>query len=315
MAVNDYENPVNITGQAAHALLLGRCQEEGVPCIAYNTWMEYLAKRDRLQTTRKREGIKQAEAEAPARRPTGPDVHGQAPLDTVHIDETTLDGFVRVGSGPGAFLLRPNLSIAYCSYSHLVVGHDLFFDAPSIASVFMTLRDLYERHGRLPNRLVLDRGPWFLSTALDELCAAAFIQKVQRPPGHPKFGGPVERMLGTTNSQVVHLLVGNTQLLKDPRRLTPEVDPQGRAVWRLDELDQALGEFFYETYPNQPHKGLNLVTPLEWYQKGKALMGSGHVPEANPELRFLLWPPAKRATAKVDGRTGIVVERDPVLAP
>ena len=117
------------------------------------------------------------------------------PLDTVHIDETMLDCLVRVGYGPGEFFLRPNLSTAYCSWSELVLGHDLFFDSPSIASVLMTLRDLYERHGRFPNRLVLDRAPWFGSTALDELCAAALIQKVQRPPGHPQVwheGGAYE---------------------------------------------------------------------------------------------------------------------------
>ena len=237
VAETEYETATNITGRAAHALLMGRCQEEGAPCVSYNKWMRFLADRDSNKTTRKRKGGKQAEAEAPARRPTGPDVHGQAPFDTVHVDETTLDVLVRLGSGPGAFLLRPNLSIAYCSWSELVLGHDLFFDPPSIASAFMTLRDLYERHGRFPNRLVLDRGPWFGSTALEEFCAAAFIQKVQRPPGHPKFGTKVERMLGTTNSQVVHLLAGNTQLLKDPRRLTPDVDPARHAVWRLDELD------------------------------------------------------------------------------
>ena len=57
------------------------------------------------------------------------------------------------------------------------------------------------------------------------------------------------------------------------------------------------------------------MTPLERYEQGRAFMGTGHVPEANPELRFLLWPPAKRATAKVNGRTGIVVEGIRVLAP
>ena len=308
VAETEYETAVNISGRAAHALLMDRCQEEGVLCPSYNTWMRFLARCDGGRATRARKGPKQAEAEAPARRPTGPDVHGQAPLDTVHIDETTLDCLVRVGSGPGAFLLRPNLSIAYCSWSELVVGHDLFFDAPSIASVFMTLRALYERYGRFPNRIVADRGPWFGSIAFDQFCAAAVIQKVQRPPGHPRFGTKVERMFGTINSQVAHLLAGNTQLLKDPRRLTPEVDPASHAVWRLDELDRVLSEFLYERYPNQPHKGLNMMTPLERYEQGKALMGTGHVPEANPEVRFLLWPPAKRETAKVDGRTGIVVE-------
>ena len=51
-----------------------------------------------------------------------------------------------------------------------------------------------------------------------------------------------------------------------------------------------------------------MMTPLERYEQGKAFMGTGHVPEANSELRFLLWPPAKRETAKVNDRTGIVVE-------
>lgn len=308
VAETEYETATNLTGRAAYALLIGRCGEAGAPCVSYNTWMRYLAKRDAGTMTRKRGGIKEEESQCPARRPTGPDVHGQAPLDTVHIDETVVDCLVRVGYGPGEFLIRPNVSFAYCSWSELVLGHDLFFDSPSIASMFMTLRDLYERHGRFPNRLVLDRAPWFGSTALDEFCAAAIIQKVQRPPGRPKFGTKVERMNRTINFQVVHLLAGNTQLLKDPRRLTPEVDPARHAVWRLDELDQALEKFLYEVYPNQPHKGLDMMTPLERYEQGRAFMGTGHIPEANPELRFLLWPPAKRATAKVDGRTGMVVE-------
>ena len=79
VASTEYDTATNLTGRAAHALLMGRCQEEAVPSVSYNTWMRHLAGRDNGKTTRKRKGRKQSESEAPARRPTGPDVHGQAP--------------------------------------------------------------------------------------------------------------------------------------------------------------------------------------------------------------------------------------------
>ena len=96
---------------------------------------------------------------------------------------------------------------------------------------------------------MVDRGPEFGSVAFEQLCAACEIDKLDRPPGRPKFGSPVERLFGTVNKQLVHALRGNTQLLKNPRSMSPDVDPARDAVWRLSDLDLAVPPFHLRRLP------------------------------------------------------------------
>ena len=311
VAREEYETPRNVTGKAAYAVLVARCEEEGAPLVSYNRWMKHLRERDQQRATRRRKGRKQAAGDAPASGPTGPAVHGQGPLDIVHIDHTQLDVLVRYGTGDTYALARPWVSIALCAWSRCVVGYDVSFDSPATAGLFTTLRDLYVRHGRMPNAVVVDRGAEFGSIAFEELCAACSIQKIERPPGRPRFGSPIERFFHTLNTQFVHLLAGNTQLLKDPRQMSSEVDPARDAVWRLDELDQELSRFLFNLYPAQPHRGLNNMAPGERFEQGRELVGTGQaLPPNSPEVHFLLWPPSKRGNAKVHFRTGIPVDND-----
>ena len=226
----------------------------------------------------------------------------------VHVDHTLLDVFVQVGPEPDGVPERLWLTVAICAWSRAIVGYDLSFDAPAVGGLFTTLRDLFDRHRRMPNRLVVDRGPEFGSVAFDQLCAACEIDKLERPSGRPKFGPVVEQMFGTVNTQLVHELSGNTQLTRNPRQMSRDVDPRRDAIWRLPELDDAVRRFLFDVYPRQPHNGLQGMTPHARFDQGLQTVGAGRPLPESSDIRFLLWPPSRRGTATVDPRTGIVVD-------
>jgi hypothetical protein len=60
--------------------------------------------------------------------------------------------------------------------------------------------------------------------------------KKTRPVAQPRFGSVIERLFGTTNTEFVYNLLGNTQASKQPRLLTSSVDPKRQAVWTLADL-------------------------------------------------------------------------------
>ncbi len=304
-----YESARNATAKSAYAIAVDRCGQLGLPCLSYTSFLEFLKKRNPDRALARRQGARAAAAAAPSFGPRDPAVQGQGPMDIVHLDHTLLDVLVRVGPEPDAATERLWLTVAICAWSRCVVGYDLSFDAPAVAGLFTALRDVLDRQGRMPNRIVVDRGAEVGSVAFDELCAACSIDKLQRPPGRPKFGSTVERLFGTVNKQLVHSLRGNTQLLKEPRQMSREVAPERDAVWRLSALDEAARRFLFEVYPRQPHAGLDGMTPRARFEQGLATVGAGRSLPDTADIRFLLWPPSPRGTSTVDPRTGIVVDR------
>ena len=308
VAAEEYEHRRGITATVAHAIAVGRCMGRGIPCMSYDGFLRFLERRDQERAVARRQGSKAAAALAPAFGPRDPAVLGQGPMDVVHIDHTVLDVLVRVGVGSAATEERLWLTLATCAWSRCVVGYDLSFDPPAVAGLFTAMRDVLDRQKRLPNQVVVDGGSEFDSVAFDQLCAACQIEKRKRPPSRPKFGSVVERVFGTTNSQFAHTLRGNTQLLKEPRRLSRDAAPAQDAIWRLSELDLALRRFLFELYPRQPHSGLEGMTPEARFEQGSATVGSGRRFSESSDVRFLLWPPYRRGTAMVNSRKGIHVE-------
>src|SRR4029450_8040629 len=67
--------------------------------------------------------------------------------------------------------------------------------------------------------------------------------KKTRPPAKARFGSVCERLFGTTNTQFVYCLSGNTQITRDVRVVTASVDPKNCAVWTLGRLYDRLCEW------------------------------------------------------------------------
>jgi transposase InsO family protein len=72
-------------------------------------------------------------------------------------------------------------------------------------------------------------GAEFRSTYFESLLARYYCTKKTRPGAQPRFGSVIERLFGTTNTEFIHNLRGNTQASKHPRLLTKAVEGRGPA--------------------------------------------------------------------------------------
>jgi len=59
-----------------------------------------------------------------------------------------------------------------------------------------------------------------------------------------------------SNTQFVHNLRGNTQIMRNVRQVTKSVNPEGLATWSLTELYDRLCEYLYEIYDTVEHPAL-----------------------------------------------------------
>ncbi|WP_287302469.1 DDE-type integrase/transposase/recombinase [Mesorhizobium sp.] len=145
------------------------------------------------------------------------------PLEVVQIDHTKADVFV-VDEETRQPIGRPWLTLAMDICSRMVTGFYLTMDAPSrlstslclLHSVFDKSVWLREREIRepwpvagLPTTVHVDNGSDFRSRAFKRGCEDAGMAIEWRPPGEPRFGGHIERLIGTQMGKL-HLLPGTT---------------------------------------------------------------------------------------------------------
>ena len=192
--------------------------------------------------------------------------HGDRPFEIGHIDHTQLDVEV-VCSQTGRPLGRPWMSILTDAFSRRCLALYLTFDEPSYRSCMMILRDCVSRHNRLPQIIVVDGGPEFKSTYFETLLAEYECTKKTRPPAKARFGSVCERLFGTTNTQFLHNLRGNTQITRNVRQVTKSNNPEGQAVWSLSALHRYLSSFLFEIYDTIEHPALG-QTPRDAYITG-----------------------------------------------
>jgi putative transposase len=137
---------------------------------------------------------------------------------TTKVDIQLVDDLAR------AVLGRPWLTPVLDVFSRSVLGFYLSFDAPSATGVAMaitqgvlpkapwlarnTLDLAWPMHG-LPHSLHLDNGAEFHSRALKRRCQQHGVRINYRPPATPRFGGHIERLMGTMMTRD-HALPGTT---------------------------------------------------------------------------------------------------------
>jgi putative transposase len=109
----------------------------------------------------------------------------------------------------------------------------------------MAFRECVKRHQRLPQECFADRGPEFGSVYFETLLTRHFVTKKDRPALQPRMGSVIELFFGTTTTQLLHQLLGNTRASKHPRLMTREVDPKRLAVWTLERFSARLCQYAY----------------------------------------------------------------------
>jgi transposase InsO family protein len=86
------------------------------------------------------------------------------------LDHTELD-IELVSSVTGQPLGRPWATLLLDAYSRRILAVYVTYDAPSYRSAMMALRLCVQRHQRLPQEFVVDRGPEFGSVYFETLLA------------------------------------------------------------------------------------------------------------------------------------------------
>jgi len=288
-----------------------RCKALGLVTPAGTTVRRYVAQISRRRSAGSRGGRGKSEAETmrPGElRVAGPNNQWQidhSPADVIVVDVAT-----RQPIG------RPWLTFVIDVSSRTVVGLHVSLDSPNVISVGMALRHaitdkseaLRERGIAadwpgfgLPDAIHTDNGSDFKGQTFAHACANLGIMLQFRPIGAARYGGHIERLIGTAQTEM-HLLPGTTFSNVAQRG---NYDSDAKASMTLDELEIWLWRFIACDYNRRIHSALSRA-PLDVWKAGP--LGEGMVPRTvsnTDQLSFDFLPSVSRAIT----RQGVVLNK------
>ncbi|MFB2893294.1 Mu transposase C-terminal domain-containing protein [Aerosakkonemataceae cyanobacterium BLCC-F50] len=305
----DYETLKQKRKWEVYGSLVRACEQAGVIAPSYKAFTKEIKRRDGYEQTKKRQGRRaayQQESFYWELTRTTPR-HGDRPFEISHIDHTELDVEL-VCSRTGRNLGRPWATFLIDAYSRRLLAVYLTFDSPSYRSCLMVLRICVKRHGRLPQIVVVDNGTEFHSIYFETLLAAFECTKKQRPPAKARFGSVCERLFGTSNTQFVHNLLGNTQITRNVRQVTKSINPKNQAVWTLGLLYEYLCAWAYEVYDTDEHPAF-FQSPRDAFAAGMAIGGSRlhRMIPYDENFQILTLPTTSEGKAKVQCGRGVKI--------
>lgn len=252
------------------------------------------------------------------------------PFAVVQIDHTPADVIVvdEVHRKP---IGRPYITLAIDVHSRMLAGLYLSFDPPSAASVGLCLaqamcpkREYLAALGVSGNwpvwgriaRVHCDNAKEFRGVALERGCEENGIDLSWRPVKTPRYGGHIERLVGTSVREM-HKLPGTTFSNTRDRK---GYDAEGEASITLKELEQHLVDFFVNVYQQRLHSELGM-SPLRQWELGitgdASKPGIGLMPMPEDPLRLTLdfMPYEERTVQQYGIQLDNITYYDPVLDP
>ncbi len=239
------------------------------------------------------------------------------PLAVVQIDHTPAD-IILVDDVYRKPIGRPWITLAMDVHSRVVTGYYLSFDPPSETSVAMCVA-----HSMLPKEewlllhkvdatwpvwgtprtIHVDNGADFRSNNFQQSCLAYGISLEFRPVRQPRYGGHIERVLGTLLKEI-HDLPGTTfSNIKDREGY----DSEKHAAMTKSEFEAWLVTFICKVYHQRLHTSLGM-SPLKKWEIGifgnDEFPGVGVPPRTADRLTTLLdFLPSFRRTVQAFGVT------------
>ncbi|NUX57668.1 DDE-type integrase/transposase/recombinase [Paraburkholderia youngii] len=248
--------------------LKNELKDNGLEEISKQTFLRRVLKAASVRTVALREGRKAAYQAQPfywwLERDTP--VHGDFPMQWVHIDHTPLEIEV-VSEETGEGLGRPTLTLVVCAFSRRVIGFYLALLSPRYISCMAAVLDMIRRTGRVPDGIIYDGGAEFFSVDFEGLLSFLRVERHPRKCSAPRDGALLERMFGFTQTMLIHQLDGNTKARRNIRQMTRETDPSGHAKYTLAELYDGLEEIFCDIYEKRRH-GTLLMSPAAKFEAG-----------------------------------------------
>ena len=231
------------------------------------------------------------------------------PLEIVQIDHTEIDIVVVDEENRKALPTRPWLTLAIDVFSRMVTGFHISLSQPSRVSVGLCLlRSVFDKTAwlrdreiteewpvaGLPESVHVDNAAEFKSRAFRRACENEGIAVIYRPPAQPRFGGHIERLIGTMMG-AVHVLPGTT--FRGPQD-RGDCKPASAACMTLRELETYLAVEITESYHQRIHGGLRRAPIAVWRDF------IDNVPLRMPKDRMGFWVsflPEEKRTLRPDG--------------
>ncbi|HBM60562.1 MAG TPA: plasmid replication initiator-like protein [Citreicella sp.] len=247
------------------------CRAQGLAPPSIRRLGRWLEGHDQAKLMARREGKDKAERRHLA-TPGG--LTASHPLDIVQIDHTKVDVAV-VDPVTRRPLGRPTLTVAIDVNTRMVLGFHLSLEPPSLLAValclthvvmdkshWLTAREIgtdWSARG-IPKAIYVDNGAEFRSLAFERACSEYQVYLRHRPPGTPRYGGHIERLIGTMMG-AVHLLPGSHFSNIFERG---DLDAEVEAVMTLSELETWLALEITGFYHAQVHSALETTPAAAW---------------------------------------------------
>lgn len=223
------------------------------------------------ERTKAREGAAVAENQF---RQVKPGLRTERPLQIVQIDHTAVD-IMLVDDVTRACIGRPWLTLVLDVHTRMVAGLTLSLDPPSATSAAIAVAQAVVPKSEwladrsislpwsvrgLPELIHVDNGAEFHSRAFERGCQQYGVRLEYRPPATPRFGGHIERLMGT--------LMGRIQAL--PGSTFSNVSARGHytseahAILTFREFERILVLEVLGPYHNEVHVTLGRSPAAAW---------------------------------------------------
>lgn len=227
-------------------------------------------------------------------------------LERVEIDHTLLDIHL-LDDERKTLLGRPNITVLIDHFSHMVLGFQISFEAPSFASVSMACLNAFLPKDKfllsqettakwpakgVPMNFVTDNGNEFWGNNFDAVAneLGSIFQYCRIRKGNYK--SRVERFFGIVNSMVLDDLPG---VVRKKGKSGDRYDARQEAQVTFSEFKHYFITWLLEVFHNTPLEDSNM-TPNELWVKSDGLLP---VPEEDEmEMKTILMATDKRVLSK-----------------
>jgi putative transposase len=272
-----------------------RCASRHLPAVSRKTVLARIRRLDPRLVARKRHGAKYARSNVD---PVPGQFLVEGAGDVLQIDHTVADVHV-VDEQFRAPIGRPWLTVAIDVATRAIYGIHVSLDPPSSLSVALCLThavtakddwlasrglNLQWPMAGLPGCVHADNGKDLRGDALARGCQEYGIALQFRPRGSARYGGHIERLIGTLMG-AVHLLPGTS--FSNPKE-RGDYPAEAKAILTLGEFERWLATEICKGYHAKPHRMLGIPPGVAWEQKTRDLNSRAMVGEPRRFLRSFL---------------------------
>jgi len=247
------------------------CRTQGLAPPSIRRLGRWLEQHDQAKLMARREGRDKAERRylATPGMLVANDPHDIVQIDHTKVDVTVVDPVTRRPLG------RPTLTVAIDVNTRMVLGFHLSQEPPSLLAVALCLTHAVMEKSHwltargistdwaaqgIPSAIYVDNGAEFHARAFERACSEYQIDLRHRPPGTPRYGGHIERLIGTMMG-AIHLLPGSHFSNIFERG---DLDAEAEAVMTLGELETWLALEITGSYHARVHSVLEKTPSAAW---------------------------------------------------